>query len=118
MGLAACLAARDAAVGSESPPPSDPPAPPLPAAESVVDGCRADDNLPLRKSEMEAAADFGASGMALELIAVKAYASLGGGGAPCVEAGRPLDDEEGAPDIRSGPEGGKYSASERGVVPR
>merc|ERR1719447_2266798 len=52
---------------------------------------------------MEAAADLGASGMALELIAVKAYASLGGG-APCVDAGRPRDDE-GAPDIRSGPEG-------------
>ena len=38
--------------------------------ESCMEDCRADANLPLRKSEMEAAADLGASGMALELIAV------------------------------------------------
>lgn len=40
--------------------------------DSCTDDCRADANLPFRKSEMEAAADFGASGMALELIAVRA----------------------------------------------
>ena len=42
------------------------------AGESVVDVCRDAASFPLRKSEMEAAADLGASDMALELIAVNA----------------------------------------------
>jgi len=79
--------------------------------ESGMDVCRADANFPLRKSEMEAAADFGASGMALELIAVSADWPSG------VEAGRPARaEEEVAEDDAAA--GGKYSASDKGVTPR
>jgi len=66
-GPAACFAAKDAAVDAE-----DGPSDPEGGESAAVEVCRADANLPLRKSEMEAAADLGASGMALELIAVSA----------------------------------------------
>lgn len=62
------MAAREAAaVDAEGPSVLD-----TGPTESVADGVLADANLPLRKSEMEAAADLGASGISLELIAVKA----------------------------------------------